>query len=749
MSIAAVEQVASARTEPVGPDAGRSLKAWIQLSALAIFAALSAPRWLGRVYVADDLGEFHLPIRDFYSRQLAAGESYDWMPSLFGGFFLTGEGQLGAYHPLHQLLYRWLPLSGAFDIELLASYPFMFAGMLLLLRRIVGSSPAAWFGALAFTFGGFNLLHFVHPNAIAIVAHIPWLLWAIDIALRGVSPGKRAAAELGIGLLTASQLLLGYPQYVWFSLLAQGAFVAWRMCGGFVPWTRVAWLAVAVALGGLAGAIQWLPTMTALSTSMREVADASFANTGSLHPLNLLQPLAPYLFQTRVVGQNTHELGLYFGAVPFVLCLWLFARRGEWGRFRPLLHAVAVCGALALLLEAGEYGPLYRLQSFLPLVNRFRFPCRAVVLVALCVAVAAAVALCLLLEIVADRKGRRQSNDSRRTAPRILWAVVLSSVGLAVVGPMIWPSYVAAAPLVWCGPLLIACAAALVALAEHGARWAVPALVVLTAVDLGCYGLSYSVYGRTADLQEFIESTSRPPGEIQGRVAAQNIGGFRTGDRMLLAGMNRIDGYAGLEPAKRLDYRQNAALRLGGVQWIWQAASNQAGAPRQWQRLDASAPRARLLTNVVGPEQLANLGQLGMDVAAVDSPLSLPDSEPGQAQAIVDSPGRIEIETTAPARQLLATTESYDAGWLATLDGADVPVVRVNGDFLGCVVEAGTRHVRFEFRPRSLRMGGLISVFGLAFIVCRYALAIRGQRRRIDSDQGSQTSCRARASTKS
>jgi hypothetical protein len=744
MSVTAVEHVASAQTEAVEPDVDRSLTAWIQLSALAIFAGLALPLWLGQVYVADDLGEFHLPIRDFYAQQLGRGEAYDWIPSLFGGFYLTGEGQLGAYHPLHQLLYRWLPLGQAFDVELLASYPFMFAGMLLILRRIVAPGAAAWFGALAFTFGGFNLLHFVHPNAIAIVAHIPWLLWAIDVALRSECAKKRAAAELGIGLLTASQILLGYPQYVWFSLLADGTFVAWRVWGGFVPWRRIAWLAVAVALGGAIGAVQWLPTIVALSTSVREVADASFASTGSLHPLNLVQLLAPYLFRTRVVGQNTHELGLYVGAVPLALCLWLFARRGEWGRFRPLLQAVGACGALALMLAAGEFGPLYRLQSLLPLVNRFRFPCRGTVLFALCVAVAAAVALCLLLENLADRKRR-----SQRTVARILWAAVIASVALAVFGPLIWPAYVSAAPLVWCGPVLIACAAALVALAERGVRWAIPALVVLTAVDLGGYGLSYSIYGRTANLNDFVADTSRPPGVIHGRVVARNLGGFRTGDRMLLAGLQRIDGYAGLEPAKRLDYRQAAALRLGGVEWIWQAASKQNAAPRQWQRLDASASRARLLTRVVGPEQLENLEQLGLDVAAVDAPLSLPDSEPGQVQVIADSPGRIELETIAPARQLLVTTESYDAGWLATVGGVAVPVVRVDGDFLGCVVEAGTRQVRFEFRPRSLATGGLISILGLTFIVCRYALAVHGQGRRIASGQGSQTSCRAPQSTKS
>ena len=72
-------------------------------------------------------------------------------------------------------------------------------------------------------------------------------------------------------------------------------------------------------------------------------------------------------------------------------CRWCFAcgcwrSVGEWGRFRPLLIAVVVFAVLAFLLAMGEYGRLYRLQSLVPLVNRFRFPCRAIVLVQLCIA---------------------------------------------------------------------------------------------------------------------------------------------------------------------------------------------------------------------------------------------------------------------------------------------------------------------------------------------------------------------------
>ena len=101
---------------------------------------------------------------------------------------------------------------------------------------------------------------------------------------------------------------------------------------------------------------------------------------------------------------------------------------------------------------------------------------------------------------------------------------------------------------------------------------------------------------------------------------------------------------------------------------------------------------------------------------------------------------------------LAATTTRLDgalvAAVVACLATPLKAVQRCAADVLS-LVEAGARQVAFEFRPWSLRAGGLISIFGLAFIVCRFALAVHGQARWIDSGQGSQTSCRAPQSTKS
>jgi hypothetical protein len=167
-------------------------------------------------------------------------------------------------------------------------------------------------------------LHFVHPNAVAVIAHIPWLLWAIDVVLVDSRRQRVALATALIALLTGSQLLLGYPQYVWFSLLAETSYAFFlettqkyaarsgcdsrMVCNECVGCAARTWPRVVIAkgIGLLIGGIQLLPSLDAWLHSARMSADTSFALWGSLHPLNLLQLVAPYLFTGRVIGDSSH-----------------------------------------------------------------------------------------------------------------------------------------------------------------------------------------------------------------------------------------------------------------------------------------------------------------------------------------------------------------------------------------------------------------------------------------------------------
>ena len=51
----------------------RNLVAWSLLAGILLWGALAGPFFAGRIYTADDLGAFHLPVRAFYADQLARG----------------------------------------------------------------------------------------------------------------------------------------------------------------------------------------------------------------------------------------------------------------------------------------------------------------------------------------------------------------------------------------------------------------------------------------------------------------------------------------------------------------------------------------------------------------------------------------------------------------------------------------------------------------------------------------------------
>ena len=322
---------------------------------------------------------------------------------------------------------------------------------------------------------------------------------------------------------------------------------------------------------------------------------------------------------------------------------------------------------------------------------------------------------------------------------RALWLLPAVSVIIAVAAPIIWPDYVSNWPLIAIGPLLLTAAVWLIVRAENGSRWALGALVVLAAIDLGTYGLSYSVVGHTEKLTDFIASTNAPPGRTSTRIgldmsedvaATMNQGLIRAGDRILLVGWKRADGYAGLEPARLLDYRQPAALRIAGVGWISQKESN---TTTNWIPLANPQPRAWLVTRAVASSDVnADIRQLPIDnTALVDKPLILPNSDtPGIATLSDDRPGHLEIATNCPSQQLLVINESFHAGWQADMDGEKTPVLPADGDFMGVVVPTGDHKISLEFDPLSLKLGRLVSAFGLGLIVATLLWPIRPWRLR-------------------
>jgi hypothetical protein len=727
------ERPLAAGAEKFAPAGGeqysRSLSLLALICAAALFLLLAKPLLRGTVYVLNDLGNFHLPCRWFYRNALLSGDSFLWIPSVFCGAYLYGEGQTGMLHPLHLLLYRTLPLQVAFNLELLASYAFMFPGMALLLRRLGLPGYAGLFGAMAFTFCGFNMLHFIHMNAVVVVAHIPWLLLCIDLALHTTDRRKAAASGLGISLLTGSQLLLGHPQMVLLSLIAEAAFAAWR-CAGSAGIRRLPGIVAAIALGGLIGAVQIVPTLDVASRSTRSNPSVDFSMSDSLHQANMVQLISPFgLKHIRVGEGDLHEFGLYSGAFCTLAPIWLALRRG--GRSRSTAKAAALFGVVMLLLAFGQYGRLYPLFAHLPPVSMFRVPARFIALVHLAMAILAALAFWDLVEL---------QRDGERVAWRALWPIAIPFALSAVIAVASIPPIHAALRLsdeydlasiyrtglctIW---MLIG--TALVLAAARGVRWCLPAIVLFVCADLGAWGLHYvwSVPDRTID--GYLRSARPRPVAPAGERLFLPLS-YGLSYAVTMEGVRNAGGYLGLEPESALDCKRDAAAqRIADVAWSFAPLAGQG----RWLRVTDPLPRARLVTGVkVSDSPGRAVSRIDpARTAILDRPIAPLSGPAGSAAIVEERPGRIMIATQAQTPQLLVLSERFHSGWRAEQDGHAVPVLRVYGDFQGCVVGAGRHRVLFLFEPASFRNGVLLSLAGLLSAFAWFATVLRGARARL------------------
>src|SRR4029079_17833637 len=265
----------------------------------------------------------------------------------------------------------------AFNLELIASYPFGFAGMWWVLRRLRMSAPAALFGAMLFAFSGFNLLHLHHMNMIGVFAHTPWLLGAADVMFAEEHPRRRAMAFAGIALILGSECLLGFPQGMWWTALALIAFVLFRATETG-RWRPVLSCAAAVATGLLLGGVQIVPSADAAAHSVRSGLDPDFALSYSLHPMNVVQLWSPRFFVAGAYSARDvlrfHEFGIYSGAILPLALIYVWIRRDALSERPPLILALTVCAALGLLLTLGRYGGVARVLTYVPVLGSFRAP---------------------------------------------------------------------------------------------------------------------------------------------------------------------------------------------------------------------------------------------------------------------------------------------------------------------------------------------------------------------------------------
>lgn len=687
-----------------------------------LFVPLVWPLLTWRIFPSGDLTQFHLPMRFIYQEALQRGDTFLWSSALGSGLYLHAEGQTGMAHPFHLAIYRILPLTAAFNVEMLASYVAAALGMWLLLRRFGFVVEAAAAGALMFAFCGFNLMHLGHVNMVAVVAHAPWSLLAADMMLTGVDARTRALGFAATALTFGSQILLGFPQAVWLNALLLAWFVLFRAAASRSR-ARILSLAAALVAGAMVGAVQFLPTLDLVRSSLRAETTMAFRLSFSMHPLNLLQLVSPYLLSKRMYAPAPdehfmHEFAVYAGAISTMSLCWVAIRWKDLSRRRETVALLSLA-ALGLVLALGRYGGVYILLAHLPGLSELRGSTRHMILLHLAFAGLVAVTIEDLLE-----RGRAPLDWPRlwpllppailsvllaagaALSPRVAW---LQAHGI-LVGPM-------AALLT--GTALIVATALLFGCAGRGFRFAVPLLLVLAAFDLAWWGTRY-VYEQPPVPIAGVKPIRGLPPDAQPNDLVRPTALRNDMNLYAMAHLRSSTVYLGLTPSTVLNPYLLIAKRVAGVRWDWTETG--------WRAVKDTMPRVRLVSEWrVSTDVPADVERIDISrVALLDEPPGDVSGAPGTAWMVAERPGALAVDTNAPAAQLLVLTERFDRGWRIDVDSVSAArPLRVYGDYMGCVVPAGRHRVTFRFAPASARYGLWMTIAGLAATLVGAVLVAR------------------------
>ena len=686
------------------------------------------------------------PQTEGFVRAVASGAWPVWDPSpAFGQPLLADPAQQILYPPtwLNLVLRPWTYyMLFAFGHVLLSGLAFYALG-----RRWGASPLAAWSGAALWVLSGpfLSLVDLWHH--FASTAWMPVVFLAAERALERRRPRQALLLGLALGL----QILGGSADACAITLLALGVQVAflhvewrggWRANRHLVVGGALA-LAVAVALSaGL-----WLPALEVVSRSARRELPEAMRTYWSVHPLGMLETLAPGLPSALPLAP-AWRAALYESREPFLSSLYLglpaaalgFAALAVPGSRRRWVLAGLVVGGVVFAL--GRHTPAYEVAvAVLPPLRVLRYPVKVMALVAFAWSALGA------LGVDAWR--------SPALPPRRRWGscVVLPMAALAALlavrrlrgraGPLL---AVAVATL-WVGDL---------ANAPRRPNPVAPRELythrpeVLRLIgDPGAariYSYDYS------DADRARRWLGRPHAHVLERTWSGWPRGAATALGMQMSLVPQTAGRWGLRQAFDIDYRGLHADELARLTRLLRLEEGGPGVPRLLEigavthvvslhdagfealrpvgqveglfreeirvfAVPNTLPRAYVVGGVRVADGIAGFEVLldpGFDprrevLLPAGSPSATPSGFWGRCRIASERADRVRIEAELGADGHVVLVDGYDPGWRVTLDGRPAPLLRANMAFRAVAVPAGRHVVEMVYRPRAVLAGLLLS----------------------------------------
>lgn len=340
--------------------------------------------------------------RDFAAQSLKSGHGFPlWNPFIEGGLPYVAAMHGDIFYPTF-LLRMALPTDAAMTWEFVIHLFLCGLFTFLFLRAWRFGFYASLIGGIAYMLGG-SIAGYASPGHDGKLFVSTMLPAALLLLTRGVRDG-RAWAWGGLTVVVGLAVLSPHPQLLQYMLLTSGAFALYiafaehpgigRLPRG-VAARRLGLAAGAVVLGGLIGAIQYLPVIEYTPWSPRagghDYATATSYSFPIEETLNMYWPQFSGILSSYWGRNSIHLHSDYFGVVVLMLFGAAFGQlaRSTQRSFRTFW---IVTGAIALLWAYGGFTPFFHvILAIVPGTKYFRAPSTIIYVAAFSMAVLASI----------------------------------------------------------------------------------------------------------------------------------------------------------------------------------------------------------------------------------------------------------------------------------------------------------------------------------------------------------------------
>jgi hypothetical protein len=339
-------------------------------------------------YGGNDLLLLHAPTLYHYGQALKEGVLLQWMPELFCGFPVMAEGQNGFLYPVNILLYFLFDFLTAMNIYHIIHPILMGIGVYYLIKKVTNDPYSALPGAIAAALCGSLIMgHTRHLGIYAIISLTPYLLLIIENFIQT----HKVRYGLLMGLLLGLIGLIGHPHFAFIAAFIAFTYALLRLIfykaetnvSAFRPDIKhvTIFILISSSIAIIIALPQLLSTYELFKFTERasEVTD-SFRELGSLPFDGFMAFVDPYYWGN--AGNHTfkeHDIFLFWEWFHYVgvltLALALLGAFLEWRR-SGVVKALVIIAFLSYLLALGGNLPIYKIFSFIPGVQNFRFPNR-------------------------------------------------------------------------------------------------------------------------------------------------------------------------------------------------------------------------------------------------------------------------------------------------------------------------------------------------------------------------------------